>query len=433
MRFPIGRIRLSSAPRIVAVAVVLLCLSLCRAGHAQTIEGESGAQSLLIDPSVRASAMGGSSGGVFWGDGPNSWSNPALLGYGKGVAYEWGRTQLVPDLAEDVHFTTKRLTIGGWGLGIMMAGKPIDKIGGLRLDYGTSFATDVDGNILGTFTSYEETQSLGAGVNLLEFAEHALAAGGLRSPAMSRFGDVGIGWSEKKTHVFLGPLNLTQSNLAAEGYVTTHDSGVLIRLTPYNSIDYAGFLPGLDRIAGSRVDFSYAGSTQNYNHATITYIDPSQSDPIARIQRKGWAAHLTLDLPARTHSEAGSGKLGWLLGCVTPLFSVGTTHDKAVPLIWDPAAGAHRAGERIRYSGWEVTIANIYSIRGGKIDDPAGTVQGHTSGWGIALHVKNAVGFSYDRATVTQSIYLERVHRKAASFYFDPIRAWELLRRPRRV
>jgi hypothetical protein len=433
MRSPIERIPAASAPRIAAVVVVSLCLSLCRIGHAQSIEAESGAQSLFIDPSVRASAMGGSSGAVFWGDCPNYWSNPGLLGSRKGVVYEWGRTQLVPDLAENVFFTTKRLTIGGWGLGIMMAGKPVDKLGGLRLDYGESFATDPDGNILGTFTSYEDTQSLGGGANLLEFAEHALAAGGLETPAMSRFGDVGIGWSEKKTHVFLAPAGFTQDGTTSAGYVTTHDSGVLIRLTPYNSIDYAGLLPGLDRVAGARVDFSYGGSTQNYNHATIAYIDPSQSDPVARMQRKGWAAHLALDVPARTHSEAGSGTLGWVLGCVTPLLSVGSTHDRAVPLIWDAATGGYRAGERIKHSGWEVTIANIYSIRGGRVDDPAGTVHGHTSGWGIALHVKDAVGFSYDAATVPQSIYLDRVHRKAASFFIDPVRAWGLLRRPHRV
>ena len=433
MRSRFERTPMAAVPGVAAVVLLVLCLSLCRTGLAQSIEAESGAQSLFIDPSVRASAMGGSSGGVFWGDAPNYWSNPALLGSRRGVVYEWGRTQLVPDLAADVFFTTKRLTMGGWGLGIMMAGKPTDKVGGLKLNYGESFATDADGNIIGTFTSYEETQSFGAGANLFEFAEHALAAGGLEAPAISRFGDVGIGWGEKKTHVFFAPTNLTLSNMAAEGYVTTHDSGVLVRLTPYNSIDYAGLLPGLDRLVRSRVDFSYSGSTQNYNRATITYIDPSQSDPIARIQRKGWAAHLALDLPARTHNETESGKLGWLLGCVTPLLSAGTTQDRAVPMIWDAAAGALRSGKRIDHSGWELTFANIYSIRGGKIDDPAGTIQGHTSGWGVALHVKDALGFSYDRATVPQSTYLGPVHRKAVTFYFDPVRAWGLLRRPHRV
>jgi hypothetical protein len=417
------------ARHVTSTALMLFCLPLCGTGLAQpTILGESGAQSLLIDPSVRSAAMGGSSGGVFWGDAPNYWSNPALLGSRKGLVYEWGRTRLVPDLADNVFFTTKRLILGGWGLGILVAGKPIDKIGGLRLDYGVSFATDVDGNILGSFTSYEQTQSLGAGAHLLEFAEHALAASGLHPPALSRFGDVGVGWSEKKTHVFLAPADVTQDRQTAEAFVTTHDSGVLVRVTPYNSVDYAGFLPGLDRLVGSRVDFSYSGSTQNYNRATIAYIDQSQVDPIARLQRKGWAAHLALDVPARVAARVKTEKFGWLLSCVTPLLSVGTTHDRVTPMIWNPTSGGNQSGERINNSGWEVTFANIYSIRGGKVDDRAGMVEGHTSGWGIGLHVKEAFGFSYDRATYPEASPLAQIHRKAATFYVDPVRVWGLFR-----
>jgi len=101
-------------------------------------------------------------------------------------------------------------------------------------------------------------------------------------------------------------------------------------------------------------------------------------------------------------------------------------------MIWNPTAGGNQSGERINNSGWEVTFANIYSIRGGKVDDRAGMVEGHTSGWGIALHVKEAFGFSYDRATYPQSVFLVPVHRKAATFYVDPVRVWGLFRGPRR-
>lgn len=89
-------------------AAILLCISLASPAHAQSSLAESGAQSLLIDPSVRSSGMGRSSNAVFWGSGPNYWSNPALLAFSRGVEYEWGRTQLVPDLASDVFFTSKR-------------------------------------------------------------------------------------------------------------------------------------------------------------------------------------------------------------------------------------------------------------------------------------------------------------------------------------
>src|SRR5262249_15270865 len=121
-------------------------------GYAQNIDAQSGAQSLEIDPSVRASGMGRSSNAVFWGDVSNYWGNPALLAFRKGLGYEWGTTQLVPDLADDVFFTTKRLTVGYWGLGVLIAGRPFTNVGGQRLDYGVSYATEVDGNVIGTFS-----------------------------------------------------------------------------------------------------------------------------------------------------------------------------------------------------------------------------------------------------------------------------------------
>ena len=409
-------------------AVLFLPLALSSPAGSQNLEAESGAQSLLLDPSVRSSAMGHSSNAVFWGIGSNYWSNPALLAYRRGVEYEWGRTQLVPQIADDVFFTSKRLTLGYWGVGFLVAGKPISSVGGLRLDYGVSIATDVDGNELGRFRSYEDTQAFATGANLLEFAEHALKVGGMEIPALSRYGDVAVGWSEKRTHVFLAPADVTLDHVAAEGYVTTHDSGVLVRLTPYDGIDHPGTLPGLDRVLAARLEGSYGGSTQNYNNATIAYVDPNQSDPVARIQIKGWAAHASFDLPQRYRENIRAHRLGWLTDMISPLISVGRTGSKQLPLIPDATTGGLRSGTRIRNSGWEVTLANIYSFRGGKIDDPVGTIQGETSGWGIGLHLKDVAGFNYDRATIPQSIYLGPVHRKALSFYFNPLRAWDLVR-----
>jgi len=289
--------------------------------------------------------------------------------------------------------------------------------------------TDVDGNVLGTFTSYEEIQSFAGGANILEFAEHALKAGGVASPSLTRFGDVAVGWSEKKTHVFLAPADVTQDRAAGEGFVTTHDSGILIRLTPYNAIDYAGFLPALDRIARARLDVSHGRSTQNYNDATIAYIDQSQADPIARFQRTGWAAHVSLGLSSGAQEALGSRGFGWLPAWITPLVSWGKAWDKEVPMIFDPATRGHQVGTRIEKSGWELTLANIYSIRRGRIDDPVGTVQGTTSGWSLGLHLKDLAGFSYDRATVPQSKFLGPVHRKAITFYVNPIEAWSAVHR----
>jgi len=411
---------------LAVIPILALVLLHSPPARADNILAQSGAQSLLIDPSIRSSAMGNSSNAVFWGSGTNYWSNPALLAYHSGIEYEWGRTQLVPDLAEDVFFATKRLTLGYGGVGFLVAGKPITDVGGSRLNYGVSIATDVDGNELGRFTSYEDTQSFAAGVNVLEFAERALQLGGMELPALSRFGDVALGWSEKRTHVFLAPADLTLDRLSSEGYVTTHDSGVLVRVTPYDAIDSKGFLWGLDRRMAVRLDLSYGGSTQNYNNATISYNDQN-AYPVLRSQIKGWAIRAALDPPHWMNERVRSHRYGWLVDVISPLLSVGRTGTKQLPMVPDATTGGLRSGTRIERSGWEITLANIYSLRGGKIDDPAGMIQGHSSGWGIGVHLKDLAGFSYDRATIPQSIYLRPVHRKALSFYLNPLRAWDMV------
>ena len=109
----------------------LPCATLLLAPAVARAQGSG--RSLDLDPSVRSSGMGGASNAVFW-DETNPWSNPALLGEARGVAYEFGRTQLVPGLAPDVHFTTNVVKLGGGGLGVALSGKPVD-IGGLRLNY----------------------------------------------------------------------------------------------------------------------------------------------------------------------------------------------------------------------------------------------------------------------------------------------------------
>src|SRR5258705_3982235 len=87
--------------------------------------GLVGAQSTIINPSARMSGMGQTGTGIFWGD-VNEWANPAVLPYNQYVLYEWSRTELVPDLSNDVVFTSNRIGWGGGGIGIVLAGQRLD-------------------------------------------------------------------------------------------------------------------------------------------------------------------------------------------------------------------------------------------------------------------------------------------------------------------
>jgi len=83
-------------------------------------------------PSIWAAGMGDVSNGVFREPASASWKNPALLGYQRGFTYERGRTEWAT--MEGLWFTSDRMLLGGWRVGVLSAGRPIDGLGGTSLN-----------------------------------------------------------------------------------------------------------------------------------------------------------------------------------------------------------------------------------------------------------------------------------------------------------
>src|SRR5258706_558027 len=317
------------------------------------------------NPAAAASVALGWAIAVFWSDEPDDWANPSLLGYHRGVRYSYGRTQLVPDLANDVFFTTNRFTIGVGGIGVSLAGKPVKRLGGLRLDYGVSEATDVNGNVVGEFSSFEDTRQIGVGINVFQALESLLGATGGNAPDISRHVDLSLGHAWKTVVVDLAPASVTLDGLAGRGEATEKDRGALLRLTPFGA---------RSRGAGAtssrvRVDLAGGFSQRNYDDTQISYIDVSQSDPIVEERMIGGAARLSLSLP---------GISGWARRVFTPEISLGAA--------WDQAryyeADARLAHETINRTGQEVTLLGVVSLRHGYIDDKSGTIRDDTWGAG---------------------------------------------------
>lgn len=367
--------------------------------------------------------MGKAGVAVFWGGDPNGWVNPALFGYHRGVRYEHQKQQLVPDLAEDVFFTADQITLGYAGVGLYIAGKPLEGLGGLELNYGTSIATDVNGNVIGEFTSTEKIQAFGIGFSVAELLENLGRVAGLDLPQVSRYADVSLGHTWKSVQVDLAPANVTLGGLAANGEVDDRDHGLLLRLSPYNSIDYPGFLQGLDGTLRTRIDFSYGSSAVNYlNDATIVYADSSQ-DPIAKDSHWGTAFHVDLTLSAHNEESARQGRFGWLMDVIQPIITFGATSEHS-----QYAYNDVKSGQEIDLTGWEFKLLNIFTVRGGHIDDQTGTVIGDTSGWGAGFEFGKVGGLRYDHADAPQSLFLDRVEKEGFTAHVDP---FELARRLR--
>lgn len=420
---------------VFAAIFTVLCLSSPPDAAPQS---STGAIAFFLDPSVRAAGMGRASTAMFWGGDPNYWANPALLGYHRGIRYEHGRTQLVPDLADDVFFTTRRATLGAFGIGISFAGKP-NSWGESRLDYGESIVTDPgSADPVGTFHSFEEVESFAIGANLVQVVDSFYGLFGNREMYLHRYADVSLGWSVKTDSVNLVPPGLGDQGSAG---VTTHDLGFLVRLTPYNSINQESFLPGLDAVThplfgGLRLEVAYGEGYQNFDNRSIALVDPFQADPVHEAHRRGWAARVAMGMPSALEETMEGNGAGWFSRLITPLVSFGKAWDRTQYSFPGPYLD-FRSGEpveRVDYrsqvmeeSGWELTLGNIYTVRRGRIDDPEGSIHGDTEGWGLGFRYGDIVGFRYDEATIPQYVELDRVKRISRTFYFSPLALYRSL------
>jgi long-subunit fatty acid transport protein len=225
--------------RFFAGCLGLLCLLGGYAGTANA-QAEAGAQSLLIAPGARADGMGRAFAAVA-NDANAVWWNPGALAFTTGHDISSMYAKLVPDLADDVFFsyTAYAQHVEGWGgIGFSLG----------YLSYGKSQATDVDGNDLGEFTSYELAPTLAYGTELMK--------------------DMGFGVALKLVRVDLAPGDKTQDLKAGRGTTFAADIGGLYKLPKYKS--------------------SIGLVLQNLG-PNIAYIDQDQSDPLGRNAKLGIA------------------------------------------------------------------------------------------------------------------------------------------------
>jgi hypothetical protein len=380
-------------PRWSSLFALLLCVS---GAHAQS--------ALDLDPSIRSSGMGGASAAVFWGGDANGWANPALLGYHSGLRFEHGRTQLVPDLADDVYFATDRITIGSGWFGVSLAGRPVEGLGRIRLDYGASEFVDESGDPLGSFPSHEDVASWGAGVSVGGLIEALARWRGAEPPALTRWVDLAFGVSSKDVDVVRAPRRLWGTASA-----TGDDVGLLLRATPLDNT--RGATPAVPL----RLDLSYGFSILDFNDAYLVFLNEDLASPLSRIFFNGCAARVAVGLPVSLRPSLGG--TGWLADSFDPLLSVGLARDNEHV----QAGGNRHSGYDVTHLGAEVTALNLVTVRTGYLDDPLGERSGATFGLGIGFQLGRFLGFRYDYGTLPESTGLSDLKRHGYTIFVDPV------------
>jgi len=346
------------------------------------------ARSMDIDGSVRSSGMGGASGAAFWGGDGNLWANPALLGYHEGIHYLWNRTQLVPGLADDVIFSSNRVTVGWGGLGLAL--------GSLNLNYGESVQTDDTGNPIGTFDSSEDIDMVAAAVSVSQLA--AVLDGDGDGAGPFDFADVAAGFTRKHVTMSLGPF------FPRSASATTHDWGALVRVSPMPRARAS-------ETGGVFLDVAYGYSVLNYDDVFFVFLNEDIAYPPSRFHRNAVAARVGVQSTGASDPDNPWGR-GF-----EPLVSLGFTMDQE-----HITAGSFEGGYDVDRWGVEAMMFNALAIRVGHVTDRLGDIDGTTFGLGAGVPFGEFGGVRYDFASIPQADGLESVKRHAITAWVDPFR-----------
>jgi len=357
------------------------------------------ARSQDIETSIRAAGMGGAGAAVWWGE-PGVWGNPAQLGEVRGVRWQEGSTRLVPELLTDAWLRSKRLLLGGGGLGFSIMGDPIDGLGRTRLDRGSSQGTDPFGNPISLPQGHELIEAWGAGISILSAVDaFSVLSGHPRD--LERNGELSFGYQRKHTRVALAPASTAE----ADGV----DWGVLGRISP---------LKWGTEDAALDLDLAVGFSILNANNAQFFFASDDVTVPASRIRREGLSVHAAVPAPWTRRQGAGPGDAFLAL---PELFAVGLAFDRE-----RITAGGFGPGYDVDRFGLEVTLLGILDGRIGRVTDRLGDIEGNTYGFGIAIPVRSwgAVRYDHARTPVAKDSGLDDTRRNGWSVWLDPVGIW---------
>lgn len=300
--------------RMLTLLVAAVAIAVAVAPLRSYAISEYGTIFLLIRPGARASGMGSAFAAVA-DDASATYFNPAGLAFLTNHEITYMYSQWLPEFAPDLYymFSSYVHPLGEWGV-----------IGGnvTWLSYGKQIRTDDEGNELGTFYAYDVAPAVSYGMKLSE--------------------SVGVGANLKYIYSHLADLGTGVEQGKGTGSSYAVDLGIL----------YKGPIRGA----------AFAAVLQNLG-PNISYISPSESDPLARNLRVGLAYNLLDDEVSRLTVAGEVTKVLVALGD-----DLGYEFDEAV-----------------KHVGAEYVYYDFFSLRTGYVYDKIGRIQGPTFGAGFKM------------------------------------------------
>jgi len=320
---------------------------------------------LTINPSATDVAFGSQSGGAnIWNLNPlDVWSNPAKLGYFKGISFGYSNDQWFDDhnIFDDIYFNSSYITLGWKGLGIMLP---------MYNKYGKTGSYFDSGEI----GPWETNSEYAIGLNPFEIFSTFYSYEAF--DRLKTFTDFSFGYQYSKVHSDLIPPEFYQ-DFITKGYGDSHTDGLgfICRFSPLNEFN--------NRNTFFKVDLVSSIYYFNPSKTKITYY--SRSEPLPYSEKTAISFRLAMDVESIKETSSTSEYKIISMFC-QDIFSVYASYDNE--FVVD------------EYNTWgkgiEFTFFDLISFRNGHYTDKAGSIIGNTTGIGLNFKYKDLVHLQYN-------------------------------------
>ncbi len=307
------------------------------------------------------------------------WWSPGMAALDGDGRLDFTRSDLGGSVGKDIDLDTWTLFSGAIPVGpvVLTTG-----LGRTKLDFGESEAINEQGNVVGTFSSYDRLYNFLLGA--------------------SYRGMVGAGVTLEQTDSKLAPEIEGLYSEEAEASAWGVSIGIAARPRFRFTLDERRWTLEDGRGAGrfaSRAPAITVSPMAAYARlhmgGDLTYTESSGPQQQPKQSHAAWGGRLRID----AGSKGGVFDIHRLFSCE---LLVAAESDRSL---------VGRESD-IDHNGFELVLGGIYSLRRGHVTDDEGGIDGDTEGWGIGVEGFFPIGFRYDEAKVPQANGVPPVTRK---------------------
>ncbi|MCF7919247.1 MAG: hypothetical protein K9N06_04985 [Candidatus Cloacimonetes bacterium] len=336
----------------------------------------------LINPSATNTALGVVGGGAnIWNQNPlDTWDNPAILGYHKGISIGYLHDDWFEKVFDDIYFDSAYLTLGWKGLGLMLPMINNQLNFGTSVDYGKQEMYDEDGYFVGTFDSWEISTGFALGMNLLEFYTSLNDNESISN--LQKYSDFSIGYNYNLIESNLSPEGQGETETGYKGNGNSHTDGLgmIVRFSPLNETNFTNY-------SFIKADLVSSVYYRNLSRTSISYVNEDQKDPLP----------YSTDTAVSFRIAIGAENVKEMIPSV--IFDELSVFCSDIISVYGNYGSSNLMEENDEWGkGIELTLLDIVSFRWGYHQDKDGHIEGKTSGIGLNLRYKDLVRLQYNYA-----------------------------------